>query len=317
MRVLEVKLADLEGAADAAAAANGMAAIAATLLHLTRDGGHLVVSDELYFGTQELLDYDLPAAGASATRVDAHDLAAVAAAIRPETRAILTEVVSNPSMRTVDLVSLAGLAEARGVILVVDNTFLSPALLRPLEHGAHIVIHSATKYLSGHGQVLGGVVAGSKDLIGPVRARLARTGGTMTPFAAWTLLSGVKTLPLRIAQHSANGLRLARVLRDHPAVGAVHYPGLRDDPGYAMLCDLTEGRFGGMLSFALRGGMSRPRAFFEALRIPALAVSLGDCGSLVWPYHGTDLIRFSVGIEDPDDLEADLQGALDAALATI
>lgn len=317
VRVLELKLADLEGAADAAAAANGMAAIAGTLLHLTQNGGHLVVSDELYFGTQEVIDCDLPAAGASATRVDPTDLAAVAAAIRPETRAILVEIVSNPSLRTVDLAALAGLARERGVTLVVDNTFLSPALVRPLEHGAHVVVHSATKYLSGHGQVLGGVVAGAADLVGAVRARLVRTGGTMTPFAAWTLLSGVKTLPLRIARHCDNALRLATLLRAHPAVASVNYPGLPDDPGHASLRDLAGGRFGGMLSFVLRGGTAGHRAFFNALRLPALAVSLGDCGSLIWPYHGTGVIRFSAGIEDPDDLEADLRQALDAAQTAI
>lgn len=201
--------------------------------------------------------------------------------------------------------------------LVVDNTFLSPALVRPLEYGAHMVVHSATKYLSGHGQVLGGVVAGSSELIEPVRSRLARNGGTMTPFAAWTLLSGVKTLSLRTAQHCANALRLASVLHDHPAVARVNYPGLPDDPGHAILRDLAGDRYGGMLSFALVDGVSRHRAFFDALRIPALAVSLGDCGCLVWPYHGTDVIRLSVGIEDPVDLEADLRGALDAALAAI
>ena len=204
VRVLEVKLANLEGAQSAAAAANGMAAIAATLLHLTRDGGHLIVSDELYNGTQELLAHDLPAAGARVTSVNVRDLDALAAAIETDTRAILIEVVSNPSLRVADLDAVAALARSRGVTLVVDNTFLSPALLRPLEHGADVVIHSATKYLSGHGQVLGGIVSGPAALVEPVRDRLVRTGGTMTPFAAWTLLAGVKTLALRVARHSDN-----------------------------------------------------------------------------------------------------------------
>ncbi len=312
VRVLELKLANLEGAEDAAASANGMAAIAATLMHLARSGGHVVVADELYFGTKDILTTDLPAAGASVTRVDATEPAAVAAAIQPDTRAVYVEVVSNPSVRVVDLCAIAAIARDRGVALVVDNTFLSPALLRPLEHGADVVIHSATKYLSGHGQVLGGVVSGPGELIGPIRERLVRTGGTMTPFAAWTLLSGVKTLPLRVERHSANALRLARVLRDHPAVARVNYPGLPEHPGHTTMCELVGNRFGGMLSFALRSGTSGHRAFFTTLRLPALAVSLGDCGSLIWPYSGTDLIRFSVGIEDPEDLEADLRGALDA-----
>jgi methionine-gamma-lyase len=199
------------------------------------------------------------------------------------------------------------------VTLVVDNTFLSPALLRPLEHGAHVVIHSATKYLSGHGQVLGGVVCGPAELVEPVRDRLVRSGGTMTPFAAWTLLAGVKTLPLRVARHSENALRLARLLHEHPAVAEVNYPGLPNAPGHHTLRALVGDQFGGMVSFRLRDGVARHRAFFTALRIPALAVSLGDCGSLIWPYSNSDLIRFSVGIEDPEDLEADLRQALDAA----
>jgi methionine-gamma-lyase len=313
VRVLEVKLANLEGAQTAAAAANGMAAIAATLLHLARDGGHVIVSDELYHGTQEFLACDLPAAGARVTSVNVRDLDAVSAAIDHDTRAILIEVVSNPSLRVADLDAIAVLAHSRGVTLVVDNTFLSPALLRPLEHGAHVVIHSATKYLSGHGQVLGGIVCGSAELIEPVRDRLVRSGGTITPFAAWTLLAGVKTLPLRVARHSENALRLARLLHGHPAVAEVNYPGLPYAPGHRTIRALVGDQFGGMLSFRLRDGVARHHAFFAALRIPALAVSLGDCGSLIWPYSNSDLIRFSVGIEDPKDLEADLRQALDAA----
>ncbi len=313
VRVLEVKLANLEGARTAAAAANGMAAIAATLLHLTCGGGHLIVSDELYNGTQDLLAHDLPGAGARVTSVNVRDLDALATAIEPDTRAILIEVVSNPSLRVADLDAIAALTRSRGVTLVVDNTFLSPALLRPLEHGADVVIHSATKYLSGHGQVLGGIISGPAELVEPVRDRLVRTGGTMTPFAAWTLLAGVKTLSLRVARHSENAMRLARLLHDHPAVAEVNYPGLPDAPGHHTIRALVGEQFGGMLSFRLRDDVARHRAFFTALRIPALAVSLGDCGSLIWPYASSDLIRLSVGIEDPEDLEADLRQALDAA----
>lgn len=314
VRVLEVKLANLEGAQTAAAAANGMAAIAATLLHLTRGGGHLIVSDDLYNGTQDLLAQDLPAAGARVTSVNVRDLDALSAAIESDTRAVLIEVVSNPSLRVADLDAIAALTRSRGVKLVVDNTFLSPALLRPLEHGADVVIHSATKYLSGHGQVLGGIVCGPAELVEPVRDRLVRGGGTMTPFAAWNLLSGVKTLSLRVARHSENAMRLARLLHDHPVVAEVNYPGLPDAPGHHTIRALVGDQFGGMLSFRLRDEVARHRVFFNALRIPALAVSLGDCGSLIWPYSYSDVIRLSVGIEDGQDLEADLRQALDAAV---
>lgn len=312
VRVLEVKLANLEGAESAAAAANGMAAIAATLLHLTAGGGHLIVADELYNGTQDLLSRDLPDAGVVVTPIDCGDLGAVAAAIRPETRAIFVESFSNPTLKVADLPALAALCTERGIYLVVDNTFLSPALLRPLEHGAGLVIQSATKYLSGHGQVLGGGVCGPAATIYQIRERLIRTGGSLTPFAAWTLLAGVKTLPLRMAQHSSNALRLAQILHDHPAVEQINYPGLPDHPRHETARSLVGDRFGGMLSFRLRGGTTAHRPFFTALRLPALAVSLGDCSSLIWPYPN-GLIRFSVGIEDPADLEADLRNALDMA----
>ena len=313
VRVLEVKLANLEGAQTAVAAANGMAAIAATLLHLTRDGGHLIVSDELYNGTQDLLAHDLPAAGARVTSVNVRDLDALAAAIESDTRAILIEVVSNPSMRVADLDAVAALAQARGVTLVVDNTFLSPVLLRPLEHGANVVIHSATKYLSGHGQVLGGIVSGPGRVgragAGPVGAHrrhhdpvcgLDAAGRRQDPVAAGRATFG-KCHASRPAVARPSGRRRGEL------------PGLPDSPGHHTIRALVGDQFGGMLSFRLRDGVSRHRAFFTALRIPALAVSLGDCGSLIWPYSHSDLIRFSVGIEDPEDLEADLRQALDAA----
>jgi cystathionine beta-lyase/cystathionine gamma-synthase len=313
VRCLEVKLADLDGAADAAGAASGMAALAATVLHLTAGCGHLVVSDTLYYGTQDLLAKDLPAAGASVTAVDATDPAAVEAAIRPETRAILVETFANPTLRVADVPVLAELAKRHGARLVVDNTFLSPALYRPLADGADLVVHSATKYLAGHGMALGGVVAGDRRTVGEIREKLVRLGATMPAFNAWMILAGIKTLPLRLRQQSENGLRLARLLHDHPAVAAVNYPGLPDDPGHAIARRLAGDRCGGLLSFTLGGGEAARGAFLNALRLCTIAVSLGECGTLVWPFPGRDLIRLSAGIEDPEDLEADLRQALDRA----
>ncbi len=314
VRCLELKLADLEGGERAVATASGMAAISATLLHLLAGGGHLIASTDVYELTAQFLRDDLPGHGASATLVDAADQAAIEAAITPSSRVLYVEPFSNPLLRVADLPALAALAHRRGLLLVVDNTFLSPALLRPIEHGADIVIHSATKYLSGHGQVQGGFVVGRRDLIAPIAEKVIHLGGAMSPFAAWVLLAGIKTLPLRMARHGANAARLVRLLADHPAVAAVNYPGLPLHPNHAVARRLVgdgDDRFGGMVSLTLRGGRAAVGPFVNALDLFAIATSLGECDSLVWPWAGCDLIRLSVGLEDADDLEADVAAALD------
>ena len=312
VRCLEVKLADLEGAEAAVATASGMAAVSATLLHLTEGGGHVVAAAEVYELTRDFLCRDLACHGASATMVDVTDPAAVEAAIGPRTRALYAEPFSNPTLKVADLPALAAIARRHDVPLVVDNTFLSPALVRPLEHGAGLVIHSATKYLSGHGHVQGGVVCGPRQTVAAIREKVLRLGGAMSPFAAWVLLAGIKTLPLRMERHSANAARLARLLANHPAVATVNYPGLPAHPGHAAARRLVGkgDRFGGMLSFTLRGGRAAIGPFVNALELCTLAVSLGDCSTLVWPFQGSDLIRLSVGIEDIADLEADVAAAL-------
>lgn len=307
---LELKLTDLEGAEAAVATATGMAAISATLLHVVPAGGHLVAARDIYALTRTFLSYDLPRHGASVDLVDVGDIAAVEAAITPDTRAIFCEVFSNPEVRVADLPALAEVARRHGVLLIVDNTFLSPALLRPIEHGADLVIHSATKYLSGHGNALGGVVCGRRGLIVPLIGMLSRLGATMSPFNAWMLLAGVKTLGLRIERHSSNAARLAALLSAHPAIENVSYPGLPAHPEHALARSLVGDRFGGMLSIDFRGGTAAVREFLDALELCTIAVSLGDCATLVWPISGTNRIRVSVGLEDPVDLEADLTHAL-------
>jgi cystathionine beta-lyase/cystathionine gamma-synthase len=234
VRCLELKLANLEGTEDAVATGTGMAAISATLLHLLAGGGHLVASGDVYAVTKELLLRDLPAFGATVTLADFTDPAAVAATITPRTRALFCEPFSNPLLKVADLPALAEQAADRGIPLVVDNTFLSPALLRPIEHGATLVVHSATKYLSGHGNALGGIVCGPKSMVTEIRGLLSRLGGTMDAFSAWVLLHGVKTMPLRVERHSANALALAKMLASDPAVAALHYPGLETDPGHEL-----------------------------------------------------------------------------------
>jgi cystathionine beta-lyase/cystathionine gamma-synthase len=307
-------LADLEGAEAAVAASSGMAAISACLLSLLAGGGHVVASADIYEQTRCFLLEDLPAHGATATLIDVGDLTAVEAAITATTRAIYVEPFSNPSLRVSDIPALAAIAHRHDLPLVVDNTFLSPALLRPIEHGADVVVHSATKYLSGHGQVQGGVVCGPRNVISAITEKLLRLGGAMSPFAAWILLAGVKTLPLRIERHSGNAARLAALLHAHSAVAKVNYPGLPSHPDHDLarhLLGSTSPRFGGMLSFVLQGGQAANGPFLNDLELCTLAVSLGDVSTLIWPFAGTDLIRLSVGVEDVADLEADLLGALD------
>lgn len=310
VRCLELKLANLEGTEDAVATGTGMAAISGALLQLLAGGGHLVASGDVYAVTKELLQRDLPALGATVTLADFTDPATVEAALTPQTRALFCEPFSNPLLTVADVPAIAQLARARGIPLVVDNTFLSPALLRPVEHGATVVVHSATKYLSGHGNALGGVICGPKAMVREMRGLLSRLGGTMDAFPAWLLLHGAKTLPMRIERHSAHALALAELLAAHPAVAAVHYPGLTAHPGHVIARRLAGNHFGGMLAFELAGGEAAVRPFLNALELPTIAVSLGDVSTLIWPIAGSGKLRLSVGLEDLSDLAADFTNAL-------
>jgi methionine-gamma-lyase len=312
VRCFELKMVDLEGAEAAVAGATGMAVIAATLLDVLSDGGQLIASTDLYEVTTNLICQDLAGMGATVSTVDTTDLGAVEAAIAPETKALFVETLSNPQVKVADLKALAELAHRRDALLIVDNTFLSPAILRPLEHGADLVIHSATKYLAGHGQAMGGIVAGKQERIARIAQRISRLGGALSPFAAWLLLAGVKTLPLRMERHSTTAQRIAELLAAHPAVETVNFPGLPGSPGHETAARLTGGRYGGLLSFTLKGGEEAVRAFVNALELGTIAVSLGECSTLLWPYPD-GLIRFAVGLEDPEDLVEDIGRGLEAA----
>jgi methionine-gamma-lyase len=317
VRCLELKIADLEGTEASVAMSSGMAAISSVLLTLLADGGHLVASDQLYDLTRDFLREDLGALGGSVTFVDLSDTDAIRDAMTPQTRAIYVESFSNPLLRVTDIRLLARTAHENDLVLVVDNTFLSPALLRPAALGADVVLHSATKYLSGNGQVQGGVVSGSRRLIDPIRSRALRLGAAMSPFAAWLLLAGIHTLPLRMERHSENASRLAKVLAAHPAVAEVHYPGLSSDPGHALAASLLgadEDRRGGMIAFTLAGGREVVGQFVDTLEMCTIAVSLGDSSTLVWPWPCSNLIRISTGLEDFVDLEADISRALNAVV---
>jgi cystathionine beta-lyase/cystathionine gamma-synthase len=317
VRCLELKIADLEGTEASVAMSSGMAAVSSVLLTLLANGGHLVASDQLYDLTSDFLRDDLPALGGSTSFVDLSDTDAIREAITPQTRAIYVEAFSNPLLRVSDIRVLARIAAENDLVLVVDNTFLSPALLRPVALGADVVLHSATKYLSGNGQVQGGVVSGPQRLIDSIRSRALHLGAAMSPFAAWLLLAGIHTLPLRMERHSENASRLANVLAAHPAVAEVHYPGLNSDPGHALAASLLgadQHHFGGMIAFTLAAGRDAMGPFLDALELCTIAVSLGDSSTLVWPWPCGNMIRISTGLEDFADLEADIVRALNGVV---
>jgi cystathionine beta-lyase/cystathionine gamma-synthase len=328
---LEATLAALEGAKAGLVTASGMAALSAFLLGGLAAGDHLVAGQDLYGATAALLKEQAPRWGVEVTLVDATEAALVEAALRPTTRAILVEAVSNPLLRLADLPGVADLARRRGLVLVVDATFASPALLRPLEHGATVVHHSATKYLSGHGDVTAGVLLGPRGLVERARAQAIRVGLNLGPFDAWLTLRGVRTLALRMERHSANALTLARFLATRPEVAAVHYPGLPEHPQHQLARRLFQGGYGGMLAFDLRGGGGAMARFFTAIRSHlAFAPSFGDV-TTTWTCPartshrplsddersglgiGPGLVRLSVGIEDVADLETALDAGLRAA----
>jgi methionine-gamma-lyase len=322
-------------AADAGfAAATGMAAIHLAVASQVAAGDRIVATRALYGTTRSLFSSVLARAGVATTFVDVTDLAAVEAALTAApTRILYLETISNPTLVVPDLAALASLAHRYGATVVVDNTFASPYLCRPLALGADLVVESATKFLSGHSDVLAGVVAGSRPLIEAVRALHVDTGGTLAPFSAFLVLRGIPTLAIRMERHAATAAMLADLLEGAPGVERVWYPPRPSHPQHAVAArQLTGG--GGMLAFELVGGAAAGRAFIDALRIPERTASLGSIHTIVvhppstthrqlTPAELADagiapgLLRVSVGLEDAADLLADVQGALDAARAAI
>lgn len=310
-RALEEKIAALEGADDCVVAASGMASVSATLLAHLDAGDHLIVGDEVFAITRVLWEEDLPRRGISVTPVDMTDPAAVEAAFRPTTRIVFLESSTNPRLRMADIAAVSAVAHRHEALAVVDNTFLGPALLRPLEHGADLVLHAATKYLSGHGDAVSGVVSGPRRLIDPIRKQTDTLGQAASPFASFLVLRGVRTLPLRSAKASDNALALARLLEADPRVDWVRYPGLATHPDHALAARLLGDRFGAMLTFAPRGGTAGMAAFTDHLRLCDIGVSLGDVFTLVYPRpKDGGIIRVSVGCEDVADLVEDFERGL-------
>jgi methionine-gamma-lyase len=310
-RALEEKLASLEGAEDAVVSASGMAAVSSTLFAHLGVGDHVVLGDELFAITKVLWEEDLPRRGIGVTAVDMSDLAAIEAAITDRTRLLFLETSTNPRLRMPDLAAIADLAHRRGLIVVADNTFLGPALLRPLEHGADLVLHAATKYLSGHGDAVSGVVSGPKRLIDPIRKQVDTFGQAASPFNSFLVLRGVRTLPLRSSAGSANAAALAAFLAGHEKVEWVSYPGLDSHPDHAVARRLLGDRFGAMVTFKPRGGLDAMAAFTDHLALCDIAVSLGDVYTLVYPRpKDGGIIRVSVGCEDLADLVEDFERGL-------
>jgi cystathionine gamma-lyase len=320
-------IADLESGSDGMAFASGLAAIA-TILELLDSGAHIIASDDLYGGSFRLFDkVRRRSAGLQFSFVDLADLKAIEAAIRPETRMIWVETPTNPLLRLADLEAIATLAKRRKILTVADNTFASPYVQRPLEQGIDIVMHSTTKYLNGHSDIVGGVaVTNNADLAARLRFLHNAVGGIAGPFDSFLALRGLKTLALRMERHCGNALRIARWLEAHPKIARVFYPGLESHPQHALARKQMAG-FGGIVTATLKGNLSATRHFLERTRLFTLAESLGGVESLIEHpaimTHASipedqrailgisdSLVRLSVGIEDADDLIADLNQAL-------
>ena len=328
----EEAVAELEGGDDAVAFASGMGAIHAALMGAGVQAGRSVVAAaDLYGATYALLERTFASLGVRVRFVDIADLDLVGRAIADERpAAVLCEIISNPLMKVADVPALAGMAHSAGATLIVDSTFASPYLFRALEQGADYAVHSASKYLAGHGDVLAGVVACSAARGHDLRERQKLLGANLGPQQAWLAMRGLKTLPLRMRQHCANAQVVAEWLAGHPAVARVHYPGLPEHPQHAVADSLFGGRgFGGMMSFDLRdAGQAEVFSFMEALELVLPATTLGDVYSLtLYPAHsshrqvapevrqaigiGDGLVRLSVGIEDAEDVIADLRQAME------
>lgn len=319
---LEEAYAQLEGGEAAVSAATGMGAIFAVLFALLEPGAHAVISRDIYGATYSLFETELARYGVQRTYVDAGDLAAVAAAMQPSTRLIYAESISNPTVQVADLPGLAAIAHQHGAKLVVDNTFASPWVMRPLEHGADVALSSATKFLGGHSDLMAGVASGSKAIMDAVRRTLILNGAMLDPFAAWLTLRGVKTLHLRVERQCRNALALASFLAGHPGVEKVHYPGL--DGVHPLLPNGS----GAMLSFIVKGGLEGANQVIRRLKLVEFAPSLGDVTTTVshpvLTSHRamspeqrealgiTDgLIRVSTGVEAEVDILADFAQALE------
>ncbi|MCZ4552562.1 trans-sulfuration enzyme family protein [Gordonia rubripertincta] len=328
---LQNKIAALEDAEDAVVLASGVAALHAVFFTYLNTGDHIVVADVTYEATWRLFTELLPQKyGIEATFVDAADPDAVRAAMRPTTKIVHVEAIANPTTKVTDISVIAGIAHAGGALLAVDSTFTPPPLYTPITDGADLVVHSLTKYYNGHGDAMGGAVVGSRELIAPIKSNaMVDVGGVISPFNAWLISRGVITLPLRLARHLESARQVAEFLEADERVAYVAYPGLPSHPQHDVAVRQFGGRgFGAMMAFAVRGDADTQNRFVANLRMITSAVSLGHDESLI-VHVGTDgprvaaypetfrtwgHLRFSIGLEDPSDIIADLRGALDESI---
>ena len=330
---LEEKLAVLEGSEACIAFASGMAASTGVLLGHLSAGDHLVICETNYPGTAEVARHTLPRFGIDITAVDTSAPENVEKALCPETRMVWLETPSNPLLNIADIKAIAEITKDHGALLVVDSTFATPIATRPVELGANLVVHSLTKYIGGHGDAMGGAVCGSEELLTPLRTEaLSHYGGVISPFNSWLVLRGMATLPIRMREHAANAMAVAKYLEDHPRVEKVLYPGLASHPQH-QLAERQMDNFSGMLSFRVANARDVANKMMTSFEVIHYAVSLGHHRSLMFLLQtddiaptsfglegsaldnyraiaGDGLFRFSVGLEDPDDICADLDKVL-------
>ena len=329
LRIAEQKCAALEGAEAGLGFASGMSAITTTLFAVLSQGQHVIMTDDCYRRTRQFCRGMLGKFGVDVTIVETGDYAALEAAVTPRTRVLISESPTNPYMKVDDLDRIADAARRHRLLTIIDSTFATPVNQRPIEHGIDLVLHSATKYLAGHNDVLGGMILGRSETIAAIRECQGVLGGILDPHAAYLLIRGLKTLPLRVEHQNASSMRIAEMLAAHPKVERVHYCGLPSHPGHEIARRQRKG-FGGVVSFEIKGDLDATSRVVDAVEIPQIAPSLGGVETLIEQpslmsfFELTteerlavgikdNLIRLSVGLEDPDDLIADLRQALDRA----
>jgi cystathionine gamma-synthase len=327
-RAVERKLSELEGGEETVLFASGMCAATTTFFALLPANSHLIVTNDCYRRTRQFIDDFLGRMGVSVSIINPSDLDQFEAAIRDETALFFTESPTNPYLRVTDVPAFVEVAHARNVKVIIDSTFATPVNHRPLQDGADLVLHSATKYLGGHNDLLAGSVSGAREIIEPIRKALGVLGGIIDSHGAWLLLRGIKTLALRMERHNSNGLQVARHLEAHPKVRSVWYPGLESHPDHE-IAQRTMNGFGGVVTFEIDTDLEGAIRFIDATRVPYQAPSLGGVESLIelpvtmsfWDYDPeqrkgwgiTDsLVRFACGIEAAEDLIADLDQALES-----
>ena len=308
---LEQKLASLEGAEAALVTASGMSAVTIAILISAKSGDHVIVTNDLFVISRQFFEQDCPAMGIEVSMFDVRDIDEARVAVKANTTAIFVETVTNPNIYIADLAAYRQLADEHELTLIADNTFLSPYLCRPVEQGADMVLHSATKYINGHGDTIAGVLAGAREAMDRARTKMDSFGQCLSPIASWLVLRGVRTLPLRMRQHSANALALAEYLEAHPKVEWVKYPGLPSHSQYELAKKSMPNGYGGILSFRIKGGVDEMNRFANSVELFGIGVSLGDVFTLVYPQPWRDnLIRVSVGCEDTDDIISEFETAL-------